>query len=87
MGGSRRDIFVMILTESLFVGGLSGLLGSAIGVFAVAAVSMHQHWEAVIAPTAPLAAPFLGALTGLLAGLVPAYRATRITPAAALRSA
>lgn len=87
VGGSRRDIFVMILTESLFVGGLSGLLGSAIGVFAVAAVSVHQHWEAVIAPAAPLAAPFLGALTGLLAGLVPAYRATRITPAAALRSA
>jgi len=87
VGGSRRDIFVMILTESLFVGGLSGLLGSAIGVFAVAAVSVHQHWEAVIASTAPLAAPFLGALTGLLAGLVPAYRATRITPAEALRSA
>jgi ABC-type lipoprotein release transport system permease subunit len=29
----------------------------------------------------------LGALTGLLAGLIPAHCATRITPAQALRSA
>jgi len=87
VGASRRDIFAMILIEALFIGGLSGLLGSAVGVFTVAAVSVQQHWTAVINPTAPLAAPLLGALTGLLAGLIPAYRATRITPAAALRSA
>jgi putative ABC transport system permease protein len=87
VGGSRRDIFTMILTESLFVGGLSGLIGSATGVFVVSAVSVHQHWEAVLNPAAPLLAPLLGALTGLLAGLIPAYRATRITPAEALRSA
>lgn len=43
--------------------------------------------RSLLSAAAPLAAPFLGALTGLLAGLVPAYRATRITPGAALRSA
>jgi putative ABC transport system permease protein len=43
------------------------------------------HWTAVLDPAAVLPAPFIGAATGLLAGLYPALRAATIEPLQALR--
>lgn len=46
---------------------------------------MAREWTPVVHPTTVAAAPVIGLVTGLVAGLYPAWRASRIQPAEALR--
>jgi len=86
LGARARHIAVQFLVESSFLGLLGGLVGSAVGVIVVLGVSLAESWTAVLPPQVALAGPVIGALTGLVAGSYPAYRAARIEPMDALRS-
>lgn len=86
LGARPRHIAIHILTESVLTGTLSGLLGATVGILALLAVSVANTWTAVLDPVLASAAPAIGALTGVAAGAYPAYRATRIEPAEALRN-
>lgn len=86
LGARRRHIAAQILTESAALGTLGGVLGASMGIVAVVAVSVARDWTTTLDPRYVLLAPLLGALTGLLAGLQPAWRASRIAPAGALRA-
>lgn len=86
LGALRRHIAAQFLVESSVLGLVGGLLGAALGITAVAVVSAARQWTTTIDPRLALIAPLAGAATGLLAGLHPAIRASRITPATALRS-
>jgi len=74
--------------EDLFLSlaGLSLLIGASLAVWIVIAVALTKQWTAILDPRAALIAPAVGAVTGLLAGLYPALRASRIEPLEALRS-
>lgn len=85
LGGQRWHVAVQFLTESTTLGGVGGLAGAGVGVAVVVAVSIAQQWTPVLEPWTVLAAPALGGVTGLFAGLYPALRASRIEPAEALR--
>jgi ABC-type antimicrobial peptide transport system permease subunit len=89
LGWGRRRILGLILREALMLGLLGGLTGIAIAlglVFLLQSIPMiglavSAVWSAQI---------FIRALTvalllGLVGGLYPAYRATRLTPIEALR--
>lgn len=86
LGARRRHIAAQFLTESATLGGLGGVLGASLGVVAVVAISSARDWTTTLDPLNTLLAPIIGAATGLIAGLQPAWRATHITPASALRT-
>lgn len=86
LGARRRHIAVQFLTESAALGALGGILGTSLGVIVVVVISTARDWTTTLDPAATLAAPAAGLLSGLIAGLQPAWRAAGITPAEALRN-
>ncbi|MFJ4688674.1 ABC transporter permease [Streptomyces sp. NPDC088789] len=85
LGARGRHITFQFLAESGALGALGGLIGTSLGTVTVVAMSVVRDWTPVIHPTTVVAAPAIGLATGVIAGLYPAWRASRIQPAEALR--
>ncbi|GAB3652379.1 ABC transporter permease [Actinocorallia lasiicapitis] len=85
LGARRRHIASQFLTESAVLGLLGGLIGTSLGVAVVVGTALFQDWTPILAPETVLPAPVIGAITGILAGLYPAWRAGKIEPVEALR--
>jgi putative ABC transport system permease protein len=85
LGARPSHIAAQFLTESTTLGTLGGLTGTALGVGVVLAVSVGEHWTAILDPLAVLPAPLIGTLVGMLAGAYPSVRAAMIEPLEALR--
>ena len=93
LGAQRSRIVRQLLTESVLLSGLGGLLGLAIsylGAHALLALAFpNQQNMPVAASPSPLVIGFafvLSLLTGILFGLAPALMAARAQPAESLRS-
>ena len=93
LGAQRSRIVRQLLTESVLLSGMGGLLGLAIsylGAHALLALAFpDQHNMPVNASPSPLVIGFafgLSLVTGVLFGLAPALMAARAQPAEALRS-
>jgi len=85
LGARRRDIAGQFVAESTAMGAIGGLVAAGLGAAIIVAVAVARGWTPVLAPWTVVAAPVVGGLTGLLAGVYPAVRASRIEPAEALR--
>ena len=85
LGATGRHIATQVVAESASLGILGGIIGTAMGLTAVITIALLRGWSPVIEPTLLLLAPIVGLLTGAIAGLYPARRATRIEPTEALR--
>ncbi len=86
IGAHRGHITAQFLIEATMLGTLGGLIGSGIGVLTVVLACVTRQWTAVLVWRLAVAGPLLGAVTGVLAGLLPAWRAARVEPISALRS-
>ncbi|MFZ3558544.1 MULTISPECIES: ABC transporter permease [unclassified Streptomyces] len=85
LGARGGHITLQFLAESGALGALGGLIGTSLGTLTVVGVAVARDWTPVVHPTTVAAAPVIGLVTGLVAGLYPAWRASRIQPAEALR--
>jgi len=84
LGASRGQIRVQFLTESIALSALGGAAGTAIGVAATVGYATLQAWPPVI-PAWAVGGGIGGAvLVGIVAGVYPAIRASRLTPTEAL---
>ncbi len=87
IGASSFAIFIQILVESLVIalaGGVSGLAASYGLVELLIAISPTSNTPVITFPAMVMAFSF-SALVGLLAGLIPAVKASRLNPIQALR--
>jgi putative ABC transport system permease protein len=85
LGANRKHIAAQFMLETAIIGTCGGVVGSSLGTITVVVVSAVKDWSPTLDPKIIFLAPFLGTVTGLLAGLQPAWRATRIEPTEALR--
>jgi putative ABC transport system permease protein len=85
LGARPRHIAAQFLVESVATGSLGALIGTALAVATIVGTAISKQWTPIIQPWTVVAAPGLGAIVGVLAGLYPALRAARIQPADALR--
>lgn len=86
LGAKRRDIMLQFLIESATVAAIGGLIGVVAGLVCAGAAAFLFKWQAVIVWPAALGAVVFAALVGLVFGLSPANRASRLNPVEALRS-
>ncbi len=87
VGARRRDIFLQILAESTVIGVIGGLLGLGAGVLLLELLGRLAPLDnpPVIETSAVLVSVGFASAVGVLSGLYPAWRASRLDPIAALR--
>ena len=87
VGATTSAIFIQILVESVVLGVMGGLAGLVVSYGFVALLAYLQPTgnSPVITPTAMIMAFAFSACVGLLAGLIPALKASKLDPIQALR--
>ena len=86
LGARSGDVLLQFLVESLVLASLGGVIGSSVGIGAVALVAAFTPLPASIAASTVLGTVLLSGSIGLFFGVVPARRASKLDPIVALRS-
>ena len=84
-GAKPRHILLQFLVEALTLSLLGGLLGVTTGWGAARYMATKFGWTMVIEPQVVAIAVGFSAAVGVIFGLYPAYKASRLDPIQALR--
>lgn len=87
VGARRRDVFLQILAESTVIGVVGGLLGLGAGVLLLQLLGLVAPMDSppVVEWSAVAISVGFATTVGVLSGLYPAWRASRLDPISALR--
>ncbi|PZT75811.1 ABC transporter permease [Streptomyces sp. AC1-42W] len=86
LGATRGAIRLQFLTESLLLSALGGVTGALLGTVATYGFARFQGWTAVVPPESLAAGVAATLVIGVIAGLYPAIRASRLHPTVALNT-
>lgn len=86
IGAQRRHITGLVLSESLIIGILGGIVGTYGAVLAILMVALVRHWQPVLDPILIPAGIAGGIVVGFIGGIIATYQAGRIEPSDALRA-
>jgi putative ABC transport system permease protein len=87
VGARPRDVMGQFLIEATTLALIGGLVGIALGTIAAQVISRFAAWPLYVDPFAILLAVAVSGIIGIVSGFYPAYRASRLDPVEALRSA
>src|SRR6266852_5824719 len=85
VGAKPRHILAQFLTEALSLSILGGVTGALLGLFAAWRLAAQFGWPMLIRPSIIVLALVFSGLVGVVFGLYPAQRASRLDPIEALR--
>ena len=86
LGARASDILWLFILESLILSGVGGILGIALGTQLSYWIASFVQWPPVVSLGSVLVSFSCATLVGLLSGLYPAWRASRLEPVECLRS-
>jgi putative ABC transport system permease protein len=85
LGATRAAILWQFLVEAVTLTGIGAVIGLIFGTLVAVVIRAATPVEAAVPPLAIVAALGTSAITGVLFGMLPALRASRLDPVAALR--
>jgi putative ABC transport system permease protein len=85
VGANARDIVAQFLLEAVLLSTGSGLLGIIIGILAIPLAAQANNGVALLSPSSVPLSFSVAVLTGVVFGIYPALRASRLNPIEALR--
>jgi putative ABC transport system permease protein len=85
IGARRRDIWTQFLVEALTISSFGGLVGILFGFAVSRGVAFYAEWSTVVTGASIALSFGVSAAVGLIFGLYPAVRASRLNPVEALR--
>jgi putative ABC transport system permease protein len=84
-GARRNDIVRQFLTESVLISTSGGLLGIAFGFSLSWLIARTAEWKTIVTPISVIIAFGVSVAVGVVFGIYPAMKASRINPIEALR--
>ncbi len=85
LGAKRRDILAQFLVEASTLGAVGAAFGVGLGVFLAFVMRAATPLPTVVAPWSVVLGVLVGAGVGIISGVYPASRASRLDPITALR--
>jgi putative ABC transport system permease protein len=85
IGARRFDIVRQFLTESVLISVGGGLLGIAFGFFLAWLIARTAEWKTIVTTASVVIAFGVSVIVGVVFGIYPAMKASRINPIDALR--
>jgi putative ABC transport system permease protein len=85
LGARRKDILRQFLVESATLSTMGAIVGIVLGIIGAQIIAWKTPLPTTVAPWSIVVATLLGTVVGIVAGVYPASRASRLDPIDALR--
>lgn len=85
LGAKKRQILAQFLTEAAVLTGLGGVLGVLIGIGLSLIVGIVANMEIVVSPAAVVISVAFSMAVGIIFGIMPSIKASKLDPIEALR--